>query len=182
MTKDHGPWKIKESVIKYKNPWIEVREDKVIRPDGKSGIFGVVNMKHGISVLPMDDEGFVYLTEEFHYAVGEDIIETVSGGIEENEDPLDSAKRELKEELGIEAEEWIDLGVVDPFTSVIKSPARLFLARKLNFNEASPEGTELIKTIKVELDEAIDMIMKNKITHAQSCVLIFKVKEYLDKK
>ena len=64
--KEHGPWKIKESVIKYKNPWIEVREDKVIRPDGKSGIFGVVNMKHGISVLPMDDEGFVYLTEEFN--------------------------------------------------------------------------------------------------------------------
>lgn len=181
MEKINGPWKIIDTILKYKNPWIEVREDQVIRPDGKPGIFGVVNMKAGISVLPIDEEGFVYLTKEFHYAIEKDSIETVSGGIDDNEKPLDTAKRELLEELGIEAEEWIDLGLVNPFTTVIKSPANIFIAKKLKFKGANPEGTEIIGTIKVKLEQAVDMVMRSEITHGQSCILILKANEYLNK-
>jgi len=181
MRRKHGPWLIKKTVRKYKNPWIEVSEDQVIRPDGKSGIFGVVKMKPGISVLPLDNNGFVYLTEEFHYAIGQNSIEVVSGAIENNEKPLNAAKRELKEELGIEAEEWIDLGLINPFTTVIKSPAYLFLARKLKFTQANPEGTEVIKLIKVKLNKAVEMVMDSEITHGPSCALILKANEYLKK-
>src|SRR3989344_4829272 len=85
--KKYGPWMIKSSEIKYKNPWIEVREDIVIRPDGKDGIFGVVNMKAGVSILAFDDE-HVYLTKEFKYGIGAESIETISGGIDEGEEPL----------------------------------------------------------------------------------------------
>ncbi|MCK4553978.1 NUDIX hydrolase [Candidatus Parcubacteria bacterium] len=177
----NGPWKIKESHKKYKNSWINVREDKVIRPDGKDGIFGVVEMVEGVSVLPFDDSGYVYLTDEFHYAVKRDSIEVVSGGIDKKETPLNAAKRELREEIGILAEEWIDLGTVDPFTTVIKSPSIIYLARKLQFVEANPEGTEQIKIIKVKFDEAFKMVMESKITHGPSCILILKVSEYLKK-
>lgn len=179
MERKHGPWIIKNSIQKYKNPWIEVNEDQVIRPDGKEGIFGIVKMKPGVSVLAIDSDGFVYLTKEFHYAVGEDSIEAVSGAIDDNEKPLDAAKRELLEELGIEADEWIDLGLVNPFTTVIQSPANLFLARNLKFRRAEPEGTEVIKTIKIKLDQAVKRVMESKITHGPSCVLILKAKEYL---
>ncbi len=174
-----GPWKIKESQEKYKNPWIRVREDQVIRPDGKDGIFGVVEMVAGISVLPLDDNKFVYLTKEFHYAIEQDSVEVVSGAIDNGENNLEAAKRELKEELGIEATEWVDLGTVNPFTTVIKSPASLFLAKKLHFSESNPEGTERINIIKVELDEALRMVMESEITHGPSCVLILKAAEYL---
>jgi ADP-ribose pyrophosphatase len=68
-----------------------------VRPDGKLGIFGVVKMKAGVSVLPLDDEGFVYLTDEFHYAIEQDSIETVSGATDGSEMPLQTAQRELKE-------------------------------------------------------------------------------------
>jgi hypothetical protein len=61
MKLQKGPWTVKSTETKYKNPWIEVREDKVIRPDGKDGICGVVTMKSGVSVLPYDTEGNVYL-------------------------------------------------------------------------------------------------------------------------
>ena len=118
MERTNGPWVIKESVPAYKNPWIEVTEDQVIRPDGKPGIFGLVNMKPGVSVLALDESGFVYLTDEFHYAIGKDSIEVVSGAIDNIESSLDAAKRELEEELGIKAEEWIDLGEVNPFTTL----------------------------------------------------------------
>lgn len=179
--KQHGPWKIKSSEVKYQNPWIEVREDQVIRPDGKDGIYGVINMKHGVSVLAMGDEEYVYLTDEFQYAVGEQSVETVSGGIDKDEDPLVAAKRELKEETGIEADEWIYLGKVDPFTSVINSFAMIYLARKLHFSDRNHEGTETLKIHRVKFEEVINMVMTDKITHAQSCVLILKAAKYLGK-
>jgi len=179
--KTNGPWQIKSSELKYKNSWISVREDQVIRPDGKDGIYSVINMLAGVSVLPLDDNGFVYLTNEFHYAVENYGIEVVSGGVDANENTLDAAKRELKEELGIEAKEWIDLGKIDPFTSVVNSSAQMYLATGINFSTANPEDTEIIELVKIKIDEAVQMVMDSKITHGQSCVLILKTSEYLRK-
>ena len=175
----NGPWKIKNSQEKYKNQWILVREDQVIRPDGKDGIFGVVEMVAGISVLPLDDNEFVYLTKEFHYAIGQDSIEVISGAIDKGEKSLEAAKRELKEEAGIEADKWIDLGTVNPFTTVVKSPATMYLAKNIRISEANPEGTERIDILKVKFDDAFKMVMKSEISHGPSCVLILKTAEYL---
>ena len=176
----NGPWKIKNSVEKYKNPWIKVREDQVIRPDGQDGIFGVVEMIAGVSVLALDDEGFVYLAKEFHYAIEQDSIEVVSGGVDKNESTLDAAKRELKEEAGIEASEWIDLGTVNPFTTVIKCPSTIYLAKKLKFKTAQPEKAEIIEILKVKFEDAVQMVINSEITHGPSCVLILKAAKYLE--
>lgn len=179
MSTKKGPWEVKESKTLYKNPWITVREDNVIRPDGKDGIFGVVEMKPGVSVLPLDDEGNVYLTKEYHYAIERETIESVSGGIDGDEGTLNAAKRELLEETGISAREWIDLGFIDPFTSVVVSPNHMFLAKGLEFGEADQEGTESIRVIKVSLREAIEWVMESKITHGATATLILKAKAYL---
>ena len=181
MVKKKGPWVLVDSKDVYSNPWIKLREDKVIRPDGKDGIFGVVTMKPGVSVLAIDSKNNVFLTQEYHYAVERNTIEAVSGGIDGKEDKLEAAKRELKEETGIEAKEWIDLGVIDPFTTVINSPNYLFLAKKLTFSKANPEGTENIKIIKVSFKQAVDWVMKSLITHSATATLILKVKNYFEK-
>ncbi len=177
----NGPWKIKNSSEKYKNPWIRVREDQVIRPDGKDGIFGVVEMLAGVCVLPLDDEGYVYLAKEFRYAIGEDSTEVVSGAIDEGENSLEAAKRELKEELGIKADEWINLGMINPFTNVIKSPSTMYLAKCLQFSAATPTDIEKIDTVKVKLEDAVRMVMQSEITNGVSCTLILKAAEYLRK-
>jgi ADP-ribose pyrophosphatase len=180
MTRIKGPWLVEETVQKYKNAWIEVNEDQVVRPDRKSGSFATVRMKHGVSVLAMEDDGQVYLTSEYRYAIERDSIESVSGGIDEDEPPHIAARRELREELGIEAGEWINLGTVDPFTSAIQSPATLFLARKLSLVKREPEGTELISVLKVDLAEAVRMVMESEITHGPSCLLILKTHHFLN--
>lgn len=180
MRKKHGPWTILSSKKMYKNQWIEILQDEVIRPDNKRGIFGVIKQRGGVSVLPIDDKGFVYLTEEFHYAIGRNSLETVSGGIEGKETPLAAAKRELKEELGIVANEWLDRGLVDPLTTVLSSPQRLFLAKGLKFYKSDQEGTETITIVKIPLSEAIAKVLKSEITHGPSCVLILKAKEYFN--
>lgn len=180
MTRMKGLWLVEESVQKYKNAWLELSEDKVVRPDGKAGTFATVRMRPGVSVLAMNDEGYVYLTSEYRYAVERESIEVVSGGIDEDEPPPVAARRELREELGIEAAQWIDLGLVDPFTSAIHSPTTLFLARQLSLVEPEPEGTEDIRVLKVHLSEAVRMVMESEITHGPSCVLILKTYHFLN--
>lgn len=179
--KTNGPWKIKNSEEKYKNPWIKVREDQVVGPDNKNGLFGIVEMVNGVSILPIDEDGFVYLTREFHYAIEKSDIEVASGGINKDEDPLTAAKRELKEELGIIANDWTELGLVNPFTTVIKSPVTIYLAKKLIFATDDPDDTEEIDLVKIKFEEAVKMVMNSEITHGPSCVLILKANEYLRK-
>lgn len=170
----HGPWKIVESREVYRDPWLALRRDEVIRPDGKPGSYVVANLKQGVSVLAIGDDGTAYLTEEFHYGVGRVTLEVVSGGIEDDEDPRVAAERELREEIGIEAEEWTDLGVVDPFTSNVVSPTRLYLARGLRFVEDDQEGTERIRRVEMPFTGALEMVLDSEITHGPSCVLILK--------
>jgi len=180
MRRKKGLWQVEETVQLHKNGWLEVCEDKVIGPDDQAGSFVTVRMRPGVSVLAVDEARQVYLTSEFRYAVERESIETVSGGVEADELPLSAARRELREELGIEAAEWIDLGLVDPFTSLVHSPATLFLARNLSFVDTDCDDTEIIQLVKVQLSEAVRMVMESEITHGPSCVLILKTNYFLN--
>ncbi len=178
--KQHGPWQIVESNEKYKDPWVTLTRDEVIRPDGNPGSYVVVNLKPGMSVLAIDADNNAYLTKEFHYGVGRVTIELVSGGIEPNEDPLVCAKRELQEEIGVEAADWTDLGSTDPFTANVVSPTKMYLARDLKFVETAPEGTEQIERVKFAFADVIEMVMSGEITHSPSCVTILKAARILE--
>jgi ADP-ribose pyrophosphatase len=179
--RSHGPWQILTRREVYRDPWIELSRDEVIRPDGAPGTHCIVRLKPGVSVLPLDEQGNVYLTDEFHYGIGHATIEAVSGGIEPGEDPLATGKRELQEELGITAGDWVDLGSCDPFTSVVVSPTRLFLARGLSFGRTALEGTERIACLKLPLAEAVQRVFDSQITHAPSGVLILKAHYWLQR-
>ena len=158
MNKKRGPFTVIGSKQVYKNPWIEVIEDKVIRPDGKEGIFAVVRDFGGGSILPMDTNGNVYIKKEYAYAIDQEEIATVAGGRDsEGESFLDAAKRELQEEAGITAGTWIDLGMVHPMTTVIWMPEHLFLAMNLTFGAARPEESIIL------ILRAAEYLKKNKI-------------------
>jgi len=176
----HGPWTITGTREVHRDPWVRLSVDDVIRPDGKPGTFTVVRITPGVSVLPLDADGFVYLNEEFRYAVGDVSLEVTSGGREDGEDPTGAARRELKEELGIEADDWVDLGRVNPFTSMVLSPVQMFLARSLRTGPPRREGTELIRRVRVPLAGAVGAVMGGRITHAVSCVLILKAARWLE--
>ncbi len=178
MRRRKGPWIVTGTKVIYQNPWLKVREDKVIRPDGKGGVFGVVSIMPGVSVLPLDNEGNVYLTKEYHYAVAKITIEAISGGINKGETRIQAAKRELKEESGLIAKKWIYFGIVDPFTNVLFAHNYLYLAQELTQSQAKPEDTEIIEIIKVPLKKAVKWVMESKITHSATAVLILKVRDY----
>ena len=151
-----GEWTVLDSAVHYRNPWITVREDRVIQPDGQEGTFGVAEMVPGVSVLPVDDDGTVYLVRVYRYTLDRQSLEALAGGIEDDEDPKEAARRELREEAGIDAAELIDLGVVDQLTEVVVSPDRLYLARGLSFRTPDREETEEIERVAVPLHQAVE--------------------------
>jgi len=173
--KSHGPWQIKKTNPILENPFLQVWLDDVVRPDGQDGTHVVASMKPGVSVLAIDDEQQIHLTNEFHYAVGRYSLEAVSGGIDPGEAPAETARRELKEELGIEASRWEYLASVDPFTTIVVSPCHLYVARGLTTGDTDLEGTEQIEHVVLPLAEAVDRVLRGEITHSPTCILILRV-------
>lgn len=173
MERKNGNWTIKETEKKFDNDYFKVFEDKVIQPDGKDGNYATIEFLSGVTVLPIDDEDFVYMTKQFRYSAGRETLEVVAGGIED-EKPLDAAKREIKEELGITAEELTELGTIHLDNSIIKAQTTLFIARKLTFGKTDRDDSEEMETVKISFREAVEKVLNGEITHAPSCVLLLK--------
>jgi 8-oxo-dGTP pyrophosphatase MutT (NUDIX family) len=175
----NNPYRLRETKPIYDSRNFRVREDLVDGPGAKPYTFSVIEMRAGSSVLPMDDDGRVYLVREYKYAVERTTTEVASGGLEQGEAPLDAAKRELREEVGLTAREWVDLGCVDPFTTQLASPNYIFLARGLDHVDREPDEGEVLEITTVPFDQALEMVMSSEITHAASCVVILKTSEWL---
>lgn len=174
MEQRNGPWQIKRTENKYKDEFLSLCVDEVIKPNGAPGTYATVQLKEGVAVLALDRGGRVYLTRQFRYAIGRDSIEVISGGIDEGEDPLTAARREAREELGVEGEDWHPLQHVHLETSMIKGPVHLYVVKDLHCTGPDPDDTEDIKGFRVPLGEAVQMVLRGEITHGPSCVLILK--------
>lgn len=179
MEKKHGPWTIKSSRERYCHPLIAVREDEVMRPNGEPGTYATVRVKDGVEVLALDDDGDVYLVREFRYALGQENVEAVGGGLEEGETPEEAARREMEEELKLTAEEFVELGKVYQITSLVESSSVLFLARKLRPGGREGDASERIEVVKMPLAEAVRRALEGEFTHSTSCVLILRAHHYL---
>jgi 8-oxo-dGTP pyrophosphatase MutT (NUDIX family) len=174
MAHAHGPWTVLSTRHPHRDDFIEVAVDRVVQPDGEPGQYATVRMKPGVTVLPVDADGRVHLVRQFRYALGAESLEAPAGGVDEGEDPLDAARRELKEEMGIEADAWEPLGTVHIDTSIVHCPDHLFVARGLTVGKPDREGTEEMKTVRVPLAEAVEKVVRGEIVQASSCVLILR--------
>jgi 8-oxo-dGTP pyrophosphatase MutT (NUDIX family) len=164
-----NPWKKLKSEIVYKNKWYSVRQDTVTTPDGKPGQYNVVEALDGAFVIALDSDDNIQLIRKYRYPTNVYSLEVPAGGIEPNEDPLDGAKRELQEELGLAADTWMVLGKFQAENAYINNFGHVFIATDLSDagkHDRLAEGIN--KTEKVSIREALLMIKSGEITDSQS--------------
>jgi 8-oxo-dGTP pyrophosphatase MutT (NUDIX family) len=167
-----NPWEKVSMRVVYDNPWIRVREDAVVRPDGQPGIYGVVHFKNiAVGVLAVEADK-LYLVGQYRYTLERYSWEIPEGGCPPGEEPLQAAKRELEEETGLRARRWIKMGGAHLSNSVTDELAVWFLARGLEQGERRPEGTEKLLVRSVSLSEALEMVTSGEITDAMSILAI----------
>ena len=172
----NGPWRRHSRRTAYENPWITVWHDEVSRPDGSPGIYGLVhfaNLAAGVVVIDEDDR--ILLVGQHRYALGELSWEIPEGGVAPAESPLDGIKRELREETGVEAADWREIGRLHLSNSVTDEAGVLYLARGLSHGVSYPEPTEQIEVRWVAFDKALAMVHDGRITDAMSIIALQRV-------
>ncbi len=180
---ERNPWTTVSSKVVYDNPWLSFREDQVINPSGGTGIYGVASLKTiGVSTIPIDDEGNIWLVRQYRYALGNYTWEICSGGAKKSrqskdasEDLLEAAKRELLEETGISASKWTDLATIDVSNSVTDAIGFIYIAQGLSIHDAQNDDNEDIKVKKMPFGEALAMLERKQITEITSIVGLLKL-------
>jgi NTP pyrophosphohydrolases including oxidative damage repair enzymes len=176
-----NPWRTLSVEEKYDNPWIKITHRDVINPTGGPGIYGVVHFKNvAIGVLPLDKNYNTWIVGQYRYTIEEYSWEIPEGGGLVGTDPLDSAKRELKEETGIEAANWTEILDMHTSNSVTDEYGLAYVAQDLTFGEAEPEDTEDLIVKKLPFTELYQMVMDGKIKDSLSMVTILKAKALID--
>jgi 8-oxo-dGTP pyrophosphatase MutT (NUDIX family) len=171
-----GPWRRLTRRTAYANPWLEVLHDDVLRPDGSPGIYGVVHLRNAaVGIVVLDEGDRVLLVGQHRYTLDEYSWEIPEGGVPFDEDLLDGARRELREETGYEAAEWRLLFRFSMSNSVTDEVGAIFLATGLTAGEASPEPTEELAVRWVALDEAIALIDAGELTDVMSVAALSRV-------
>lgn len=166
-------WPVRETRVVYENPWIRVREDAVVRPDGSDGIFGVVEVQRpAVFVVTLTDADEVVLVTVDRHTVGTS-LEVPAGGTD-GEDPLVAAQRELAEETGLAARDWRRVGTMNALNGVCRAPEVVFLATGLapaadtetGGSARAEEGITGVRRVPVA--EVLDLVRHGAITDGET--------------
>ncbi|HVA38714.1 MAG TPA: NUDIX hydrolase [Candidatus Dormibacteraeota bacterium] len=155
----------------YHNAWGALERHAVIRPDGSAGEHLFVDLPPAVGVLAVDGRD-VLLVSQPRYGIGRDVLEIVKGGRHDGESPEDAARRELREEAGLDAKRLLPLGDRLALPSITNERATLYAATGLKEIEAEPDGTEAIDVVRMPLDQALDRAFEGAIEDADTIVAL----------
>lgn len=175
MSDPNNPWRTIGSRKVYENPWISVREDDVVRPDGSPGIYGVVHFKNrAVGVLPVEADGSIWLVGQWRYPLNQYSWEIPEGGGPEGEDLEATALRELREETGLIAGRLERIATAHLSNSVSDEFGVVFRATELVQASSEPEGTERLEVRRVLFVEALAMLERGEITDSLSVIALLR--------
>jgi ADP-ribose pyrophosphatase len=164
------PWTTVSTRPIYANQWIRVREDIAEVPDGRRTIYGVVETKPSIGVLPFLDADTVVLVGQYRYVVRAFMWEIPTGALSEGESETDAAQRELGEEAGYRAARLEKLCTFDTSKSVLDETAHIYLATDLTPVHHEPDATEFIEVRAFPFTDVLNMVERSEIVDAMTVV------------
>jgi ADP-ribose pyrophosphatase len=170
-----NPWKVLNSKEIYDNNWISLTEHEVINPSGGMGIYGEVHFKNlAIGIIPLDGDLNTWLVGQYRFPLKAYSWEIIEGGGGLSSDPIESAKRELKEETGIIANRFTEIQRMHLSNSVSDELSIVYIAQDLSFGNSSPEETEELVIRKIPFEQAYQMVINGEITDSISVASILK--------
>lgn len=159
---------------------LTVRNDDALLPNGDVCNREVVEHPGGVCVLPITQDGTILLVEQFRYPYMEDVLEAPAGKLEPNEEPLAAAKRELREETGMVAGEWFDLGWDYPSPGYTDEIIHLYAARTLSEVGQELDDDEFLNVKNLSFTAALEMIYNNEIRDSKTAMSILKYRDLLN--
>ena len=159
----------------YQGRILNLRRDDAVLPNGKPCVREVVEHAGGVTVAALTDDDELIFVRQFRYPYMKVLLELPAGKLEKGEDPLESGKRELLEETGCTAEEYISLGEFYPSCGYTDEVIYLYLAKGLKFGSQSLDEDEFLNVEKIPLEKAVKMVMSNEIKDGKTQAAILKV-------
>lgn len=163
----------------YKGRIINVRVDTVEMPDGKTAYRDIVDHPGGVGVFAITDDNKVLIVKQYRKPIERAIYEIPAGKIDRGEEPIECGKRELEEETGFKAKEFIPLGFMYPTPGFANEITHMFLARKLYKGVENPDEDEYLDVEAFSIEMLRKMIMDNEINDAKTVIAFFKAMEIL---
>lgn len=172
-----NPWKILNTKEIYQNPWIKVDEHKVLNSKGNEGIYGTIHFKNlAIGILPLDEHNNTWIVGQYRFPIKQYSWEIPEGGGNRKVPALESAQRELLEETGIIAKEYIKIQEMYLSNSASDERAILYLARKLEFVTPQPEESEVLQVKKIPFEELYQLVLNGNILDSLTVTAVLKTK------
>jgi 8-oxo-dGTP pyrophosphatase MutT (NUDIX family) len=157
----------------YRNPWVAVHIHDIIHPTGAPGEHVAIATGRAAGVLVVDGNAFV-LAVQARFAANARMLEIVKGGAAEGESALACAQRELREELGLLARDWLPLGITYEIPSIVEQPVELFVARDLRAVPSAPEDVEAIDAVHMPIDDAYRAARDGRIDDAVTLAALLR--------
>jgi ADP-ribose pyrophosphatase len=166
-------WKTLSSREVYKNPWTRVREDLAEMPNGQTTIYGVIECGHCVGVLPFLDDDHVVMVRQYRYVFEENQRwEMPTGGVYPGESLEAAARRELREEVGYDAEQLQHVSTYYTSKSIVQEIGHLYLGRRLTAVKAVPDDTEFLEVAIFPFDQLLQMVLDNEIRDSMTVIAV----------
>lgn len=163
----------------YDGAIIKLTLDTVICPNGAQAKREIVRHPGGVGVVPMDEDGYVYMVRQYRIPYDEIILEIPAGKLDKGEDIAAAAARELREETGLRAEKLQFMGEFYPSVGFCDERLRMFLATGLSQGETDLDEDEFVDLEKLHIDKLFEMIMNNEIKDGKTIAALLKARELL---
>ena len=171
-----NPWRTASTETVYDNPWIRVSHRHVTTPTGTAGLYGHVHYKSiGVGIIPIDAEDHTWLVGQFRYAHDEYTWEIPEGGCPLGTDPIDTARRELREECGLLAHRIEPLIECSLSNSTTDERGAIFVATDLESTRHDHDETERIELWRLPVYDAIDLAESGTITDSLSLIGLLRL-------
>ena len=164
----------------YQGIIVNVRRDKAKLPDGRLTNREVVEHPGGVAIFAMDDQDRVALVRQYRYPMGEIVLELPAGKLEKGEDPFAAAKRELEEECGLTADNYISLGEFYPTVGYDTEVIYTWVATGLHETKMHLDADEFLTPDRVPLEKAYQMVMSGEIKDGKTIAGVLKLKALVD--